>query len=323
MKYLLKQLLSFLLIIIFLPGLLNADILKLQDASGVTVFEGVLFDGLKHQGGKTTFYIRLSPEDEAHEVEAERIVELIFQNGSTPGRYFDIKFAGLPENQIVVQSSKVLSFSNMTLYAVAPGQQQAQPVGIKLISAMIEGVTPIPTPVPLARPVDDSDEFLFSTDEVELDLSGIDDQPLPPTSLTGGTTVEDAINQYSAPLEEQGVGGYEVNTQYGSSDFQTELTSAEKNFLAGLGALFIAVLFIVIVIALFNIIVFLWMLVDAIQNGEWAYVIGMIVFCGGLPSLIYLYSKYNGPAARILKIAYAVAYVPLVIMYAIAVAFGG
>lgn len=304
---------------LFFPVCTVADTLQLRTTDGINGFDNVVFQGLKHQGGKTIFFIQIPPDAEAHEVEAERIVELTFTDGQTPGRYFDITFAGLPGNQVFFPSSKVFSFSNMTLYAVAPGKQEPEAVNIKMISTLVAGVTPIPTPVPMARPVEDEEEWY---DEIDFDSEPLSLPSQAPTSLTGGSTIEDAIAQHSAPLVEQGVGGYEVNTDQGIAPINNELSDEEMGMLAGLGILFIFVLIFAIIVMLMNLTVVLWMFVHAIQSGEWGYVVAMVFFCGGLPSVIYLYSKYDGPAARFLKIFYAVTYLPLVIMYAIAVAFG-
>ncbi|MDX1971201.1 MAG: hypothetical protein SFY68_01580 [Candidatus Sumerlaeia bacterium] len=304
-----------LLLLHFSLQTVKADTLILRMDSGVEEFSGVDVQNIVVEPTRTAFLVAMKVGDTPHEVEADRVQEIRFgSDPAAPGRFYDLTFAGVPGQQPFFPSSKVISFSDMHFMAVPLGMTQPERVPIRQLKTMVPGMVPKPTPIPMPRPTDEEfDEFY---EDLEM-----------PQGMTVTLDSGEVVNIPPDELNPPAAGGQDLLVsdpeQVETITFDEELSDQEAAALVGMGVALLVVLGIMLVMVFLNIVITVWMIIHAFYTGEIVYGILMIVICGGLPTLAYLFgNKYDGPLAVPIKIIFAGTYILIVLMNIIAFGFG-
>jgi hypothetical protein len=303
------------LLLLFSLRTATADTLILRMDSGVEEFTGVDVQNIVVEPTRTAFLVAMKEGETPHEVEAERVQEIRFgSDPATPGRFYDLTFAGIPGQQPFFPSSRVISFSDMHFMAVPLGMTQPERVPIRQLKTMVPGIAPKPTPIPMPRPTDEEYDEYYDDLEMPEGMTVTFDSGevvnIPPDELNSPALGEDLLASDPEQVESMTFNDQEFSDQ-------------EAAALVGMGVALLVVLGIVLVLVFLNLVITIWMMIHAFYTGEYFYGILMIVICGGLPTLAYLFgNKYDGPLALPIKIIFAGTYILIVLLNLIAFGFG-
>lgn len=278
------------------PSITQAGTLLLDMGDGTQqTFNGVVVESVQSDPSRgLIFMISPGPGQAAFEVEANRVANLAFGNNGGDA-YYDVVIKGQNGQNLSFPGSNIISYSNGNFLAIAPGRTVQEALPANQIVSMIPGFAPVATPPPLAPPPSNNTNF---------------DNPFPPS--TGAPVGEslDAFDQNDFQSDESSLSDDEYYYDEDSFASDDEYYYSEGEFGAADAGLAVVILVGLVLVSLSWLITTIWLIVDAVRQGELLWIVGIL--CCTIGKLWYVSSKYDGPFKLVIQIVVVIETVILI-----------